>query len=293
MDNKKIGLFIANMRKEKKLTQKNLASKLYVSDKAVSKWERGICMPDISLMEKLAEILEVGVSDILKGEKLEDITKQNTDEIVKKSIPFFQKKYFKKKFIRIVIGLCLFLSLGYLFLLILGEFNNGELRWSIWGNELSIDLPTITKIKAKKDTGKFLKAISNYDLETISQLIKENESRLYDDLTDWITYEEYLESLQYIKESGIVLEKYKYNYCFNYYISSLKYSCGYELIYNYNNEKYKLTLELVYNSGAVMVGENLRYDHYEYGKLDNEYKSFYQIENKELVNNIVKIFSKF
>lgn len=99
MNNKKIGLFIASLRKEKNMTQKELADKLYISDQAVSKWERGLSMPDIGLIEKLSDYLEVSVSEILKGEKIDNITKKNSDEIVKTSILFFQKKYFKNKII--------------------------------------------------------------------------------------------------------------------------------------------------------------------------------------------------
>jgi transcriptional regulator with XRE-family HTH domain len=101
MDNKKIGLFIASLRKDKNMTQKELADKLYISDQAVSKWERGLSMPDISLIEKLSEYLEVSVGEILKGEKIDEMTKKKSDEIVKTSISFFQREYFKNKIILI------------------------------------------------------------------------------------------------------------------------------------------------------------------------------------------------
>ena len=68
MSEKKIGEFIANKRKEKGLTQQELGDKLFVTDKAVSKWERGISFPDITILKKLASILEVDVEDILEGE---------------------------------------------------------------------------------------------------------------------------------------------------------------------------------------------------------------------------------
>lgn len=97
MDNKKIGIFISEMRKEHKLTQKALAEKLFVSDKAVSKWERSICMPDISLIDKLAEILDVSVGEILKGEKIIKISKKENDNVIKESVNYFQKRYFLKK----------------------------------------------------------------------------------------------------------------------------------------------------------------------------------------------------
>lgn len=69
MDNQKMGQFICALRKEKKMTQKDLATKLNVTDKAVSKWERGLSCPDISLLSSLAGVLGVTVSDLLNGEK--------------------------------------------------------------------------------------------------------------------------------------------------------------------------------------------------------------------------------
>lgn len=66
------GNFIAAMRRERGLTQKQLAEQLYLSNKAVSKWERGLSMPDIALLEPLAETLGVTVTELLHGEKEEE-----------------------------------------------------------------------------------------------------------------------------------------------------------------------------------------------------------------------------
>ena len=68
MDQKKIGLFIATCRKKKGLTQKQLAEKLSVTDKSVSKWERGIHLPDASLYIPLCEILGITISEFFLGE---------------------------------------------------------------------------------------------------------------------------------------------------------------------------------------------------------------------------------
>ena len=70
MDQIKIGKFIAECRKQKKLTQMQLAEKLGITDKAVSKWERGITMPDTSIMLELCEILGISVNELLSGEKV-------------------------------------------------------------------------------------------------------------------------------------------------------------------------------------------------------------------------------
>ena len=70
MDQIKVGRFIAECRKEKKLTQAQLAEKLCITDKAISKWERGITMPDSSIMLGLCEILGISVNELLRGEKI-------------------------------------------------------------------------------------------------------------------------------------------------------------------------------------------------------------------------------
>ena len=68
MDQNKSGKFIAKLRKEKNMTQEQLAEKMGVSINAVSKWERGLSFPDISLLIPLSEILNISLYDLLKGE---------------------------------------------------------------------------------------------------------------------------------------------------------------------------------------------------------------------------------
>ena len=70
MDQSKIGKFIAECRKEKELTQMQLAEKLGITDKAISKWERGIAMPDTAIMLELCDILGISVNELLSGERL-------------------------------------------------------------------------------------------------------------------------------------------------------------------------------------------------------------------------------
>ena len=68
MNQIKIGNFIARKRKEHNLTQKQLADKLSISDKAISKWENGRCMPDVAVMLDLCNVLNITVNDLLNGE---------------------------------------------------------------------------------------------------------------------------------------------------------------------------------------------------------------------------------
>lgn len=72
MDAKNLGAFIAQLRKENNMTQAELARKLQVTDKAVSKWERGLGLPDIHTIEPLADALGVSVLEIMKAERLTD-----------------------------------------------------------------------------------------------------------------------------------------------------------------------------------------------------------------------------
>ena len=67
MDQKKIGAFIARRRKELDMTQKELAGKLEITDRAVSKWETGRSMPDLSLLQPLSHVLKIDVNDLLNG----------------------------------------------------------------------------------------------------------------------------------------------------------------------------------------------------------------------------------
>lgn len=67
-----IGKFISQKRKEKNLTQEQLAEKLGVSNKTISKWETGKCMPDYSVVKKLCEELEITVPELMDGEEAEE-----------------------------------------------------------------------------------------------------------------------------------------------------------------------------------------------------------------------------
>ena len=82
MDQVKIGKFIAKCRKEKKLTQMQLSESLNITDKAISKWERGIAMPDTSIMLKLCDILGISVNELLNGEKIEMENNKTNEQLL-------------------------------------------------------------------------------------------------------------------------------------------------------------------------------------------------------------------
>ena len=81
MDSIKTGQFIAQIRKEKEMTQRQLAEELFISDKTVSKWETGKGMPEVSLMLPLCEVLGISVNELLCGERLsEENYKERAEE---------------------------------------------------------------------------------------------------------------------------------------------------------------------------------------------------------------------
>ena len=83
MDLIKIGKFIAEERKKKNLTQETLAEKLYITDRAVSKWERGLSLPDADKMLDLCNILDINVNELLIGEKIDmKDEKKKTEELL-------------------------------------------------------------------------------------------------------------------------------------------------------------------------------------------------------------------
>lgn len=84
MDLVKIGKYIVGKRKALGMTQKQLAEKLNMSDKSVSKWERGICLPDVSVYMELCEILGISINEFLAGEDIdaENVEKKSEDNII-------------------------------------------------------------------------------------------------------------------------------------------------------------------------------------------------------------------
>ena len=96
MNNIKTGNLIRELRKEKGFTQNDIAQQLHVTDRAVSKWERGLCAPDISLLEPLAKILEVSIAELIQGERAvqdENVEKIGTTKMV---IDYSQKEIIRK-----------------------------------------------------------------------------------------------------------------------------------------------------------------------------------------------------
>ena len=100
MDKEKTGQLITELRKEKGMTQKQLAEALNVTDKAVSKWERGLSFPDISMLEPISELLGVSIMEILAGERQdadEPMTREDAQELVNASVELGNEEIRHKK----------------------------------------------------------------------------------------------------------------------------------------------------------------------------------------------------
>lgn len=109
MDLIKIGKFIAEKRKNLGLTQRQLAEKLGMSDKSVSKWERGICLPDVSVYFDLCQILGISINEFLAGEDIvhEDIIQKSEENII--GIASESKR--KQNYLKMIIYLLLAISI--------------------------------------------------------------------------------------------------------------------------------------------------------------------------------------
>lgn len=128
LDKAAFGHFLAQLRREKGMTQKELAATLYVSDKAVSKWERGLSVPDISLLVPLAEQLNVTVAELLQGRRVEEeqrFTREETEDLIRKALTFSaeppeRRQARTKKYLPVYVICCVLGVAEALALLIIG-----------------------------------------------------------------------------------------------------------------------------------------------------------------------------
>ena len=118
MNQEKIGKFISLSRKNKRLTQEQLAEKLGVSINAVSKWERGLNLPDVSLMEKLCEVLDFTLNELFAGEKLtnEEMVRKSEKNIMSLMMTLKQLRIVEV-FTQILIGVGIALTISSFFIL--------------------------------------------------------------------------------------------------------------------------------------------------------------------------------
>ena len=230
MNYDKIGKFIQEKRKEKNLTQKELANKLGVTDRAVSKWERGVGCPDVSILEILSKELDCSILEILKGRKIENeiIKVTEADDYVKDSMNLSKQtakekiiSYINKALVTTIIFI--FLLLSYLNIIQIKYLNteykftteyyeNKKIQESI--NTLEKNINIIKNNQGKYSDEDYQKIISQ--LENMDKIIK--SSKIYDyisnrkeityTLNDLIKFNDLYELMSQHYELTRTLEKY-------------------------------------------------------------------------------------
>lgn len=216
MNQVKIGNFIAENRKKKNLTQEQLAEKLGISKNAVSKWERGLNLPDVSLMQDICKLLDITLNEFFAGEKIPDETfkevadnnllsaLENSVFTLKDKVDFFSRKWEKEHFFELTIWMIVIVffiiygfiednNIQYLFIIIgfiSGIIENNRKMAYIenhaYGKKSNISIDEFrTSIKKLDDFKKIMLRFDNKH-DAINYLIKETGlskqecSRAYD-----------------------------------------------------------------------------------------------------------------
>lgn len=265
MNTEKIGNFIKEKRKEKNLTQKELAIKLNITDRAVSKWERGLGCPDVSLLENLSKILDVSIVEILNGEDLKDEIK---NKHIINSINYSKESYklkIKSNLNVILTSIIFFVSS----LLIVFNINN---YYKLNKKYKIDDYSVINKDKYDKYYNIIINNQGKYTNEEYKKIInyvkdsKERIDKLYNDYYD----KKYYTMKDYYKFKG----KY-YNDIFMYHKIRQNNNSLYYILLKYNNNekifsnmiKYEKLFDINYNTFNSILKQ-----------IDDSYK--YDISNK-------------
>lgn len=145
MNQEKIGVFIADMRKKQGMSQKQLADDVGVTDKAVSKWETGKSLPEISKMESLCEVLHININELLSGERLPEAAySKKAEENMRSLIHESETKANQTN----IVGMIAMIVLSFVpivFIILYGrmDYFDGSISWVVW-----IDLPAVTTMAA-------------------------------------------------------------------------------------------------------------------------------------------------
>ena len=281
MNVKKVGEFIKQKRKEKKLTQKELAEKLSITDRAISKWERGICCPDISILKELSSILEVSVNELLAGEEIEKLEKEKTDDVLVDSVKQYtsvEKKKNKKLLIFTIILFVLYIGLVFAMYLTFNQVNKTDgLTWET--------------IENKKIMDKLYTALEKYDYNDIKDILSnslgynqnvndvsfiEDENKCNESHSSWGL----ICRLKDFENEGIKFVSHKF--LNNFYGGAGKFGVQYEVVIEYDDMQFILTtISYVHNGVIDDIIPSFKFDdpYFEfkypkiYGKLTNFFNS--------------------
>lgn len=224
MNQERIGRFIAELRKEKSLTQIDVANKLGITDRAISKWENGRGLPDLSLLTPLCEILDVSINELLSGSRLDKKDYQEKlEENIINTIDYTDKKIKKTKKIFTII-LSVIIMFIALFMVMYGidinrMRNNKPVIFSTWGysyvpplelKEEEIKLAIANYLIAKGDSGPKYNSNEKTFVSMRVYLIEEKERDKHYNIYAWVLEEKhYLENNE-IKQDSSSSTPYKF-----------------------------------------------------------------------------------
>ncbi len=228
MDNIKTGELIRQRRKEKGMTQKDLAEKLHITDRAVSKWERGLCAPDISMLEPLSEVLEVSILEIICGER--KVVEEKSEEVeisVKEVIRYSEedtarktKKLKGKLFRRFAVAIVMIILL----LLTYNSLDGERFGWQC--------------IDSYFGAVKACKALEQYDKEAIEESINFSEN-IYDSLVS-------------LKEQGVLIKSVDTR-IWNVKLEDMFIEIKMDFAVNYDGSGYKFACIATYRHGQIEI----------------------------------------
>jgi len=157
MNTEKTGEFIAELRKDKRLTQSQLATAIHVSDKAISRWETGRGLPDIDNLETLSDYLDVSIAELIRGERIsEPVSKEELQSITSDGLSLTKVFLEKRKYINTLLGFVL----GSIIILIAFIHMMSRIYVKDPGEAL-----TIEKLSDGSIVGVLDEKVSGYDLE--------------------------------------------------------------------------------------------------------------------------------
>ena len=217
MNQEKIGRFIAELRKEKRMTQIDLANKLGITDRAISKWENGRGMPDLSLLPPLCEILDVSINELLSGARLDKKDYQEKlEENIINTIDYTDKKIRKTKKI-FIITISIILMFIVMLMVMYGidinrMRNNKPVLFSTWGysyvppidlKEEEIELAIMDYLIEKGDSEPTHHENEKTFASMRVYLIEEKERDKHYNIYAWVLEEKhYLENDEIKQDSG-------------------------------------------------------------------------------------------
>ena len=195
MNQEKIGKFILELRKEKNMTQQELADKIGVTDRAISKWENGRGMPDLSLMKPLCEELGISINELISGEKINKKEYQEKfEENVLNTINYSQKqiKKVRNKFVIIISIIVMFLTIfGILFGIDINRMKNNEpVFFSTWGFDY---FPPVNL-----DEEKIINSIENYIVTNGDEHRRHDNSKTFASMRVFLIDEKEKDNLYYV-----------------------------------------------------------------------------------------------